>query len=370
MTLRNTNLTRKTSVALATLPAWLVLIPVAVVLYRAWQPAEAGWDGIIEHRLGGHIGHTILLIISVAGLATLFGVPAAWCIGTRDFAGRRLLEWMLLLPLTMPGFIAATAYVDALQHLTPFYIKVRELFGVDAFLKVQELVPWLFAILVLSATLFPYVYLSCRAVFCRQASSLLEASRLLGASPLRTFVTIALPLARPAIAAGAVLVAMETVNDVGVVGYFGLSPLTPGIFRAWSEGQPVAAMRLATVLMLIVLSVLMLEKWQRGRARYALDGAEVPLTRRRSTASGTLLAWLVCGVPLTLGFLLPGARLLRWAWLSLDKELDWSAIVRALWHSTSVAFCTSLFVVAGALSILAARRLFPSAFTATAQRLG
>lgn len=360
---------RRAAIVLATLPAWLVLIPVAVVLVRAGQPAETGWSGVLEHRLSGHLLHTVSLVAGTVALALLFGVPAAWIVSTREFTGRRTLEWLLLLPLTMPGFVAATAYVDALQHLTPLYIKVREHFGIDAFRRVQELVPWCFAILVLSATLFPYVYLSCRAVFARQASSLLESARLLGAGPLRTFFTVALPLARPAIAAGAVLVAMETVNDVGVVGYFGLSPLTPGIFRAWSEGQPVAAMRLATVLMGFVIIVLALETWQRGRARHTLDSTECPLSRRTSRRTGTLAAWLICGLPLALGFALPGARLLRWVVLSVDKGLDWDAYGRALWHSVSVACGTALLVVLGALLVLGAHRLFQDDLTKWARRI-
>jgi len=274
---------------------------------------------------------------------------------------------MLLLPLTMPGFVAAMAYVDALQHVTPFYLWVRQRMGVEAFLKVQELTPWFFAIVVLGATLFPYVYLSCRAVFARQASSLLEASRMLGAGGLRTFFTVALPLSRPAVAAGAILVAMEAVNDVGVVGYFGLTPLTPGIFRAWGEGETVATMRLALLLMGIVVLALAIESWQRGRARFALDSSEIPTVRRPTGGAGTLAAWLICGVPLTLGFLLPAARLLRWLVLSFGQGLDWAAHGRALWHSTSLAVGTALLVVAGALSVLSVRRLFPGTFTSLAQ---
>jgi iron(III) transport system permease protein len=359
---------RRATLVLATLPAWLVLIPVAVVLFRAVAAAEPGWSGILEHRLSGHLLHTALLVAGTVALAIALGLPAAWVISTRQFMGRKTLEWLLLLPLTMPGFIAATAYVDALQQMTPFYIKVREHFGVDAFLRVQALAPWCFAITVLGATLCPYVYLSCRSAFARQATSLLASARLLGAGPWRTFFTIALPLARPAIAAGAVLVAMETVNDVGVVGYFGLSPLTPGIFRAWGEGQIVSAMRLAVVLMAFVIVLLALERWQRGRARQTLEGGDGPPSRRRSGTAATLAAWCICGLPLALGFIIPAARLLRWALLSVDKELDWQAYGRALWHSASVAAMTACWVVLGALFVLGAQRLFHCGFTQWARR--
>src|SRR5690606_30650831 len=164
----------------------------------------------------------------------------------------------------------------------------------------------------------------------------LEAARTLGAGNLRAFTRVAVPMARPAVAAGASLVAMETLNDFGVVTHFGLSPLTPGIFRAWNEGHLGVAMRLALILMAVAAIALMVERWQRGRRRYAVEAGDAPLEPRRLGPAGVALAWLVCGVPLLLGFALPAARLVRWALLS-DSGFDRAALAAAAANSFRIA---------------------------------
>ncbi len=351
------------------LPALMVLLPVAVVVWRALQPAGEGWTQIVENRLPGYLWQSAVLILAVTALAVLFGVPAAWHVSVHDFPGRRFFEWALMLPLAMPGFVAAVAYSDVLENLIPFYVWVRKNHGVEAFMLSQQIAPWIFATGVLAATLFPYVFLSCRAVFAREAAGSLEASRMLGAGQFRTFLTVALPMARPAVAAGASLVAMEAINDFGVVSAFGLNTLTPGIFRAWTEGHPGAAMRLALILMSMALLFLGLERWQRGRRKFAADPAETPLARRKLGPPGILLAWTVCLLPLLLGFLLPGWRMARWAWQSLDG-IDWPGHLAAAGNSLALSAGSALLVVLGAIVLVAGRRAFAGRTMLLAQRIG
>jgi iron(III) transport system permease protein len=166
------------------LPALLVLLPVLVVGWRAWQDPGPIWQQIVENRLGGYIWQSALLVVLVTTLAVLFGVPAAWHVSVHDFPGRRFFEWALLLPLAMPGFVAAVAYVDSLQSLVPIYVWIRKNHGIEAFLLSQKIAPWVFCVVVLAATLFPYVYLSCRAIFAREAAGPLEAARMLGAGQI------------------------------------------------------------------------------------------------------------------------------------------------------------------------------------------
>src|SRR5688572_20669315 len=142
------------------LPAILVLIPVLIVLWRAAEPPGESWAWIVENRLPGYLRHTVVLVGLVTFFAILFGVPAAWFVSVYRFPGRLFFELALLVPLAMPGFISAVAYVDTFENIVPFYIWIRENFGIDAFIKSQEIAPWFFAVLVLSSTLFPYVYLS------------------------------------------------------------------------------------------------------------------------------------------------------------------------------------------------------------------
>jgi iron(III) transport system permease protein len=351
------------------LPALIVLLPVTVVLGRALLPADDAWWDLLTTRLPGHVWQSLVLIVAVTTLAVLLGLPAAWQVSVNDFPGRRFFEWALLLPLAMPGFVAAVAYVDLLEGLIPFYVWVRQQFGLDAFLAAQQVVPWVFAVSVLAATLFPYVYLTCRAVFAGEAAGSLDAARMLGAGPVRRFLTVAVPMARPAVAAGASLVAMETMNDYGVVTAFGLTPLTPGIFRAWGEGHTGAAMRMALVLMALVLVMVGAERWQRGRRKFAADPSERPLSRRRCGPGGILLAWSLCLLPLLPGFLIPGWRMLSWAVRSFDR-IDWSGNLSATLHSILLAMAAAAFITLGALVLVAGRRAYEGRSHFLAQRIG
>ncbi|MCW1887558.1 iron ABC transporter permease [Luteolibacter flavescens] len=339
----------------AWLPALLVLTPLLIILWRSFQPAGEAWDQIVENRLPGYLRQTLVLLGSVTTLAVLFGVPAAWFVSVYRFPGRRFFEVALLLPLAMPGFIAAVGYVDAFRELIPVYVWIRKNWGIEAFLKSQEIAPWIFGTGVLAATLFPYVYLSCRAVFARQAAGALEAARLLGAGGFRCFATVAMPMARPAVAAGASLVAMEAVNDFGVVTHFGLVPLTPGIFRAWNEGNLVSSMRLAMILLVIVVIALGIERWQRGRKKYFTETPDAPLTRARLGPAGVATAWLACGIPLLLGFLIPGWRLVRWTLQSWDV-MDWPTNLKASVNSFTLAAGATLLILVAAFAVTAAHR--------------
>ena len=318
--------------ALAWLPAVVVMLPLLVVVWRALQPSEQAWAQVVEHRLAGYLGHSAGLAVGVVLLALLFGISSAWVISVYEFRGRRTLEWAMLLPLAVPGYVAALAYVDGLEALAPVYVWVRTHHGIAAFRAAQSVAPWVLSIVVLAATLYPYVFLSCRAAFGRRAAGAVDAARMLGAGPRRIFWRIALPLARPAIAAGGSLVALETLNDVGVVAAFGLPTLTPGIFRVWGEGHPGVAMRLALLLLGFALLSGLVERLLRGRRSFAENAAGRAVPRQRLGWVGWLRVWLICGLPLALGLIFPGARLVRWAILSWDV-IEWDVFTRAAGHS-------------------------------------
>lgn len=348
---------RAAGTALLWLPAACVLLPLLIVGWRALGDAGSAWERVVQYRLWDYFGSTALLIFLVVLLAIAIGVTCAWLVSAFDFAGRRSLEWLLILPLGVPGFVAGAAYLDGFEKATPLFLWIRENIGLEAFLFTQRLLPWFGTVLVLVVTLYPYVYLSCRAGFAGRQADLIEAARMLGCSPARAFFRIVLPLARPAIAAGAALVAMETANDYGVVTLFGLNTLTPGVFRSWSEGSLVSAMRLALVLLGLVMLVLFMERAQRGRRGFAGDTREQPLARRRLAGGKTALAWLACGIPLLLGFAWPVSRFLNWS-ISAGTSADWSEYSRALINSAWLSLLACVIVVATAFWLTAGRRAY------------
>lgn len=339
------------------LPAVCVVVPLLIVAWRALGVADSSWARIVEYRLWGYLCGTVLLIALVVVLAIAIGVACAWLVSAYEFAGRRTLEWLLILPLGVPGFVAGAAYLDGFERLTPLYLWIRDHVGMEAFLLTQQLLPWIGAVLVLVVTLYPYVYMSCRASFAGQQADLIEAARTLGCGPARAFARIVLPVARPAIAAGAALVAMEAANDYGVVTLFGVSTLTPGVFRAWSEGSLVSAMRLALVLLTLVVFVLALECAQRGRRGFAGDTRERPLARRHLAGFRAVPAWVVCGVPLILGFGWPVSRFLAWAVSALGIT-QWSGYGTALFNTLWIALIASAMVVVTAFWLTAGRRAY------------
>lgn len=336
------------------------MLPLLIVGWRAlgYAGGYAGgdnWSRLVEYRLWEHVGSTALLLLMVVFLAIVIGVVCAWLVSAYEFTGRRLLEWLLILPLGVPAFVAGAAYLDGFENLTPLFLWIREQHGLEAFLLSQKLMPWIGAVLVLVATLYPYVYMSCRATFAGQQADQIEAARMLGCSARGAFRRVVLPMARPAIAAGGALVAMETANDYGVVTLFGLNTLTPGIFRAWSEGSLVSAMRLAFILLAMVMFVMLLERAQRGKRGYSGDTRERPLARIRLSRGQTINAWIVCGVPLLLGFAWPVGRFVTWA-LGAGHFAGWPEYAAAFLNSSWLALLACALVVVAAVWLTAGAR--------------
>ncbi|MGQ0510588.1 MAG: ABC transporter permease [Betaproteobacteria bacterium] len=298
--------------------AALILLPILAVLASVIGPAGATWDTwshLARTVLGTYIVNTALLTVGVAAGVMSMGVIAAWLVTAYHFPGRRVLEWALVLPLAMPAYVMAYAYTDWLQFAGPVQAALRAATGWQAreywFPDVRSL-PGAAALLALA--LYPYVYLLARTAFVDVSRSALEAARLSGQSAWGAFRRVALPIARPAVAAGTALALMETLADFGTVSYFGLEVFTTGIFKAWiSMGDVAAAAQLSACLLVFVAVLIALERASRGRAGYA-SGARKRSPPQRLSGAEAWLAFTACAMPVLLGFVLPAALLLNLAW--------------------------------------------------------
>jgi len=252
----------------AALIAGLVLLPIAAVVWLALFPTEPIWGHLISTTLPRYMSNSLVLMAGVGALAATVGTVTAWLVVMYDFPGRRWLEWGLLLPLAVPAYVGAYALTDFLEYAGPVQTGLRALMGWEsardyAFPEVRSRGA---ALLVLAASLFPYVYLMARAAFREQSGRTLEVARALGAGPVARFWRVGLPMARPAIAAGTAIVMMETINDFGVVEYFGVQTLTTGIFTVWLEMRNAGgAAQIACVILALVLALVTLEKLSRRR---------------------------------------------------------------------------------------------------------
>jgi iron(III) transport system permease protein len=319
-----------------------------------------------------YLGTTLTLSLLVGAGVVGVGLSCAAAVTLFDFAGRRFFEWALLLPLAMPAYVVAYAYTDFLQFGGPFQTFVREATGLQGrvFPEVRNVggAAWVFIF-----SLYPYVYLLSRTALGERAAHLMEAARLLGAPMRRRMLEIALPLARPAVAAGTALALMETLADFGVSSYFGIQTFTAGIYKAWlSMDNRLAAAQLATVLLALVALLLFLERRSQQRMRFAasrgaragsLDARPLPLSGLRQ-----VLVWGLCGVPVLAGFVLPVLFMLRpliadWSALSWAPFLGWA------FNSVRLGAVSSLLAVALALALAFSLRRRPDAATRWAVQL-
>ncbi len=353
----------------------LAFIPIAAVLWHLTNPSE-NWKHLEDTVLTSYLKDSLILVCGTVFLSVLAGVSCAWVVSCCEFPGRKVFEWVLVLPLAVPTFIAAYAYFDLLamieEEMIPLIIWARTNSpeDLDTVIFLLDSLKYPVTILVMASVLYPYVYLLARASFSRQGSQLIEAARTLGYSPRSIFFRVALPLARPAIVAGASLVVMETLNDYGAVKHFGVSTFTNGIFRTWFAMNDLpGALRLAALLMLFILFLLVVERILRSGAKFEEKGnAARTFQRYRLGPIGSTLAILCCLLPLTSGFFIPLGRLSLWASESYLKILD-SSFFELIANSLGLAVASSILIVLFATFLAFAERYFKSPTVRASNRL-
>jgi len=301
---------------LAIVLAALMLVPIAAVVSNVFSHGGGTWAHLVDTVLPGYVFNTAALLAGVAYGVISIGVLSAWLVTAYRFPGHRWLEWALILPLAMPAYVMAYAYTDWLQFAGPVQTLLREATGWRAreywFPDIRSLGG---AMAVLSFALYPYVYLLARASFLDQSRATSESARLLGHGAWGTFFKVALPLARPGIAAGTALALMEALADFGAVSYFAVQTFTTGIYRAWlSLGDAVAAGQLASCLLAFVALVLLIERLSRGKARYHNVSGRKRAPAQRLHGVAAAAAFCACFAPLFFGFVLPVILLGRLAW--------------------------------------------------------
>lgn len=355
----------------------VVSLPVLSVFASFWHAGES--SETLRH-LAVTVIPSALLQTSVLGMAVMTGVVAigastAWVVATCDFPGRRMFEWALLLPLAMPAYIVAYAYTDYLQYAGPLQTALREIFGWQKndywFPEIRSLIGATFVFIVV---LYPYVYLLARTAFLARTAAMMDAARSLGHTSWQTWWTVNVPLARPAIAAGALLALMETIADYGAASYFGLQTFTTSIYRAWfSLGDRLAASQLSAVLLLLVLGVFYIEHRARGRARFFLPAnSQRPAARVQLAGRHRIAALTLCAFPIVLGFVVPVVLLVRLlvpAWQTIDgsRYLHW--LSNTLMIGTAAAVLALVAVLALAYAARSITRGAPAALIRSAVRL-
>lgn len=293
--------------------AAIVVSPVVALVYIASEGSGELWPQLAAYVLPSAATNTALLLTGVGILTGIIGVGTAWLVATADFPGRRFFDWALLLPLAIPTYILAYAYLDLLHPLGPIQSALRALLGISdpRALHFPELRSTGGAIFLLGFVLYPYVYLAARASFLMQNATALEAARMLGAGRGKVFFRVALPLARPAIVIGVTLALLEALNDIGATEFLGVRTLTIAIYSTWLNRSSLpGAAQISLFMLTLVILLFLFERWARKGQRFVSTGkrAQPPA---RTTLQGLrgIAATLACTLPLVIGFLAPFAYL-------------------------------------------------------------
>ena len=310
------------------------MVPIVAVLGVALNPADDIWEHLASTVLPLYITNTLQLGVGVGIGSISIGVGAAWLVTMCRFPGQRIFEWALVLPLAMPAYVIAYVYTDILEYAGPVQGALREIFEWTTkreywFPEIRSLGG---AISMMTLVLYPYVYLLSRAAFMEQSVSLLEASHVLGRGPWRGFLTVALPVARPAIVIGVSLVLMETLNDFGTVDFFAVSTLTLGIFDVWMNmNNMTGAAQLASLLLFFVIALVLLERFARRRRRfYPTTTKYTALPGYRLVGGRGALAAFACALPVLFGFVLPSGVLATYAIVYFGDAFNDAILVHAI----------------------------------------
>ncbi|MGO2474395.1 ABC transporter permease [Vibrio litoralis] len=296
--------------------AILLVLPILAIFYTAIGDSDELFAHLFATVLPTYTLNTFLLVIGTMLLTLVFGLPSAWLMAMCKLPGEKILQWALVLPLAMPGYIVGYIYTDWFDFAGPIQIWLRNTF---------ELTPQQYwfpdlrtlpgAMTILALVFYPYVYLLARSAFMEQSSSLLQSARLLKCTPWQSFFRVSLPLARPAIAIGLSLVAMETIGDFGTVSYFAVSTLTTAVYDTWlGYSNLTAAAKISAIMLLVVVLLLSAERYSRRKQKHFQAQFSSHEDNRYSLQGWTkLLALVWCWGLVLAGFVLPIAQLVSYA---------------------------------------------------------
>jgi iron(III) transport system permease protein len=326
---------------------FFISIPIFTIAIELFNGPGESWEHLKKTVLLDYISNSLVLLLGTSSLSLLFGVTTAWVVSRYEFLLRKQIEWLLILPLAIPSYITAYAYAGVFDYGGLWEKITYDLLPKLDVMNLKGLI-W-----ILSISLYPYVYLASRAFFLNQSGRLFEASKLLGVGEFKTVRKLILPLARPAIIGGLVLVMMEVLNDYGAAKYFGVSTFTTGIFRAWfALEEPETAIYLSALLVFIIFVLLGLERWQRRKVSYAVSSkTQVPLKRKTPKRKTYFWVYTFVGIPILFGFLIPLIQLIYWSFLTYETVIN-DGFLGTIIQSFGISLLSAIITVLFALSLV------------------
>jgi len=345
----------------AAIIAALVCLPIIALIVIALQGSAGLWPHLFAYVLPVATRDTLILLAGVGAIVSVIGTSTAWIVTAYDFRGRALVEWALLLPLAVPTYIVAYAYLDILHPVGAVQGVIRNLLGYSspAEFRLPEIRSLWGCVILLGLVLYPYVYLTTRAIFLNQAANLVEVSRTLGSRRGSVFWRVGLPLGRPAIAVGVSLALMETLNDIGASEFLGARTLTVSIYSTWINRTDLpGAAQISLAMLALVIALVLFERWARRHQRYN-TAAQKPrvMQPERLTGGRAVLALACCAMPILLGFVAPSVYLISEAYKRYQFAGISGQIAAETLNTVFVSLVTTLVVLGCGLIVAYAARL-------------
>jgi iron(III) transport system permease protein len=341
--------------------ALLVLSPIITLALAAARGSADLWTHLLAYVLPVAVRDTFLLLTGVALLTSVVGTLSAWLVTAYDFPGRRMLDWALLLPLAVPTYIVAFAYLDILHPVGPVQTALRAVLGIDSprELRLPDVRSMAGCIVLLGFVLYPYVYLTTRAMFLMQTANLIDMARTLGVGRRGVFLRVALPLARPAVAVGLSLALMEALNDIGASEFLGVRTLTVSIYTTWvTRSDLPGAAQIALAMLAVVMGLVWLERWARRARRYANDAQHPrPLTPHRLRGVTALSVLALGALPVVIGFVVPALYLADAAIARIQFAGVPESIVKETTNTVVVSLGATAVTLVCAVAVIYAVRL-------------
>lgn len=334
--------------------AVVILLPIAFVLFSLFGSPNENWLHVKEYLLLDYVLGSLKLVTYTTVFATILGVTLAWLVAGYTFPLRRFFKWALILPLALPPYIAAFTYRTLTSYTGFIQSTLRNQFGITVPPDTIEVMSTRGAVFVLTLCLFPYVFMITRTFLERQSASYIENASLLGRKSFSLFFRVVLPIARPAIIAGVMLVVFEVLSDYGVATYFGVQTVSTAIFQTWFGLYDVdSALRLAAWLMVVVIGIFIVERYLRRRRQFSSTTTQVrPLAPRklRGFAAGAAVAY--CSIIFLLAFAIPVVQIIVWS--SWTYEKVWTpAFLNLAFNTVKGASIATIIIVV--VSLITAR---------------
>lgn len=337
-----------------------VLLPSLNIFLNLLSSSTENWVHIKEYLLKGYITNTLVLITFTCLFTVIIGVILAWIVVAYDFPLKRFFKWALILPMAIPSNIGAYTYGGMLSYTGIIQTNLRKL-GHVVNPRLFDIMSIKGAIFIFTIFLFPYVYLVTKSFLEKQSASLIENARVLGKKPIEIFFQVVLPISKVSIISGAILVALEVLNDFGVVSYFGINTFSTAIFTTWFGMYDLnSAIRLAGILMIAVVIILSLEEIIRGRKKYFFTTSKVtPLKPKKLTGTGKILALLSCSIIFLVSFVIPFIQLLIWGVKNYSRVLD-IRFIKIIYNTVLVTVISTVTVIIFSIIIANFSRLSSS----------